>query len=429
MVTLFLIVIYAAFISLGLPDSLLGVAWPVAQKEFGASLGDAGIISMVISVGTVVSSLFSSKLLKRFGVGKVTAVSVLMTALALLGFSFVPAFVFMILLAIPLGLGAGAVDSGLNEYVAEHYESRHMSWLHCFWGVGAMAGPLIMSQYMSLGVDWRMGYLTVAIIQFVLVAVLIATLPLWNKVAEKTSQKKQEADANGENPGEPEREADLDPPIASGKGGFLAPLKIKGAKVALISFFLYCGVEMTLGLWGSSFLITEKGIDAAAAAQWVSLYWGGLTAGRLVSGFLAIRFNNQQMIRIGELTVLLGVVCLLLPLPQFVCLIGFILVGAGCAPIYPCMLHETPVRFGKEDAQSMMGFQMAVCYTGSTLLPPFFGLVATKVNVGLLPVFLLVYIVIMLVSSEASNRIFNRGKQCCTKRSFQRGAKCVWLPE
>ena len=406
MVTLFLIVIYAAFISLGLPDSLLGVAWPVAQKEFGASLGDAGIISMVISVGTVISSLFSSKLLKRFGVGKVTAVSVLMTALALLGFSFVPAFVFMILLAIPLGLGAGAVDSGLNEYVAEHYESRHMSWLHCFWGVGAMAGPLIMSQYMSLGVDWRMGYLTVAIIQFVLVAVLIATLPLWDKVAEKTSQKKQEADANGENPGEPEREADLDPPIASGKGGFLAPLKIKGAKVALISFFLYCGVEMTLGLWGSSFLITEKGIDAAAAAQWVSLYWGGLTAGRLVSGFLAIRFNNQQMIRIGELTVLLGVVCLLLPLPQFVCLIGFILVGAGCAPIYPCMLHETPVRFGKEDAQSMMGFQMAVCYTGSTLLPPFFGLVATKVNVGLLPVFLLVYIVIMLVSSEASNRIF-----------------------
>ena len=397
MVTLFLIVIYAAFISLGLPDSLLGVAWPVAQKEFGASLGDAGIISMVISVGTVISSLFSSKLLKRFGVGKVTAVSVLMTALALLGFSFVPAFVFMILLAIPLGLGAGAVDSGLNEYVAEHYESRHMSWLHCFWGVGAMAGPLIMSQYMSLGVDWRMGYLTVAIIQFVLVAVLIATLPLWDKVAEKTSQKKQEADANGENPGEPEREADLDPPIASGKGGFLAPLKIKGAKVALISFFLYCGVEMTLGLWGSSFLITEKGIDAAAAAQWVSLYWGGLTAGRLVSGFLAIRFNNQQMIRIGELTVLLGVVCLLLPLPQFVCLIGFILVGAGCAPIYPCMLHETPVRFGKEDAQSMMGFQMAVCYTGSTLLPPFFGLVATKVN--------------MLVSSEASNRIFNRGKQ------------------
>ena len=411
MVTLFLIVIYAAFISLGLPDSLLGVAWPVAQKEFGASLGDAGIISMVISVGTVISSLFSSKLLKRFGVGKVTAVNGLMTPLGLLGFSFVHAFVFMILLAIPLGLGAGAVDSGLNEYVAEHYESRHMSWLHCFWGVGAMAGPLIMSQYMSLGVDWRMGYLTVAIIQFVLVAVLIATLPLWNKVAEKTSQKKQEADANGENPGEPEREADLDPPIASGKGGFLGPLKIKGAKVALISFFLYCGVEMTLGLWGSSFLITEKGIDAAAAAQWVSLYWGGLTAGRLVSGFLAIRFNNQQMIRIGELTVLLGVVCLLLPLPQFVCLIGFILVGAGCAPIYPCMLHETPVRFGKEDAQSMMGFQMAVCYTGSTLLPPFFGLVATKVNVGLLPVFLLVYIVIMLVSSEASNRIFNRGKQ------------------
>lgn len=410
MVTLFLIVIYAAFISLGLPDSLLGVAWPIAQEEFGANLGDAGIISMVISVGTVISSLFSSKLLKRFGVGKVTAVSVLMTALALLGFSFVPSFIFMALLAIPLGLGAGAVDSGLNEYVAEHYESRHMSWLHCFWGVGTMIGPLIMSQYISLGVNWRMGYLTVAIIQFVLVAVLIVTLPVWDKVAKKTEQKKSAEKANRENPGETTGET-APTPTASGKKGFLEPLKIKGAKIALISFFLYCGVEMTLGLWGSSFLITEKGIDAATAAQWVSLYWGGLTVGRLVSGFLAIRFNNQQMIRIGELTVLLGVVLLFLPLPQFVCLIGFILVGAGCAPIYPCMLHETPVRFGEEDAQSMMGFQMAICYTGSTLLPPFFGFVATEVTVGLLPVFLLVYIVIMLISSEASNRIFNRKKQ------------------
>ena len=406
MIHLLLAVIYVSFISLGLPDSLLGAAWPSIYQGFGVPVSYSGVIFCIISVGTVLSSLQSDRMTRRFGAGGVTAISVAMTAAALFGFSISTQFWMLCLWAIPYGLGAGSVDAALNNYVALHYRSRHMSWLHCFWGVGAMAGPLIMSQYMSLGVDWRMGYLTVAIIQFVLVAVLIATLPLWDKVAEKTSQKKQEADANGENPGEPEREADLDPPIASGKGGFLAPLKIKGAKIALISFFLYCGVEITLGLWGSSFLITEKGIDAAAAAQWVSLYWGGLTVGRLVSGFLAIRFNNQQMIRIGEFTVLLGVVCLLLPSPQFVCLIGFILVGAGCAPIYPCMLHETPVRFGKEDAQSMMGFQMAVCYTGSTLLPPFFGLVATKVNVGLLPVFLLVYIVIMLVSSEASNRIF-----------------------
>lgn len=406
MVTLFLIVIYAAFISLGLPDSLLGVAWPVAQKEFGASLGDAGYVSMVISVGTVISSLLSSRLLKRFGTGKVTMVSVLMTALALLGLGFVPSFVFMILLAIPLGLGAGAVDSGLNEYVAEHYESRHMSWLHCFWGVGAMTGPLIMSQYIGMGIDWRKGYLTVAIIQFVLVAVLIATLPLWDKVAQRTNKKKEEEEG-GE---APEAESVITP-ATSEKQGFLAPLKIKGAKIALVSFFLYCGVEMTLGLWGSSFLISQKGIAAATAAQWVSFYWGGLTLGRLVSGFLAMKFNNQQMIRIGEITVLLGVVCLLLPLPDFVCLTGFVLVGVGCAPIYPCMLHETPVRFGKADAQSMMGFQMAICYTGSTLLPPFFGWIATNLNVSLLPVFLLVYIVIMLVSSEASNRIFNRKKQ------------------
>ena len=226
MASLLLAVIYVAFISLGLPDSLLGSAWPTMSQDLNVPVAWAGGISAVISMFTIVSALLSDRMTLKFGAGKVTAVSVALTAAALAGFSVTSNYWVLLAIAIPYGLGAGGVDAALNNYVAIHYESRHMSWLHCFWGVGAMAGPLIMSQYMSLGVDWRMGYLTVAIIQFVLVAVLIATLPLWNKVAEKTSQKKQEADANGENPGEPEREADLDPPIASGKGGFLGPLKI-----------------------------------------------------------------------------------------------------------------------------------------------------------------------------------------------------------
>ncbi len=392
MATLFLVLIYAAFISLGLPDSLLGVVWPVMQPEFGVPYGYAGILSVVISGGTIISSLFSGKVLKRFGTGRVTFVSVLLTALSLLGFYFVPSFVWAILLGIPLGLGAGAVDSGLNSYVAAHYKSRHMSWLHCFWGVGAMIGPNIMSGYIRRG-EWHSGFLTISIIQFALVVVLLFAIPLWDKVAAKTASQ--------------EPQAEMVPEAA--QGGFWQPLRLKGVKPVLLTFLLYCALEATMGLWGSSFLINAKGFDAATAARWVSLFYAGITAGRFVSGFITMRMSNKTLIRVGELIILAGTLLLLLPLPTVCSLVGFVLVGLGCAPIYPCMIHETPARFGKENAQAIIGFQMAVAYTGSTFLPPVFGFIASATTISLFPFFVAAYILVMLVSSEKVN-LFMREK-------------------
>lgn len=381
MAVTFLIIIYLSFISLGLPDSLLGVAWPVMQGDLGASFGAAGYISMLISGGTIVSSLLSDRMITRFGTGTVTAVSVLMTAGALFGFSAAPSFLWLLVLALPLGLGAGAVDAGLNNYVAAHYKSHHMSWLHCFWGVGAMLGPMIMSGYISRDASWRNGYLTVAMIQFALVVLLFATLPLWKRAAHVL-------------PSNYVQEEGVQQQKVSN------PMKLPGVKMALASFLFYCGTESTMGLWGSSFLVQCKGIDAATAARWVSIFYGGITAGRFISGFITMRMSNRLLIRLGQITSLAGVFLLLLPLPNLCSLAGFLLVGMGCAPIYPCMLHETPVRFGKENSQMVMGFQMAVAYVGSTFLPPFFGAVASATTAGLLPIFLLVYVVGMLVTSE-----------------------------
>lgn len=389
MATFFLILIYFAFISLGLPDSLLGVAWPIMQPGFQVPFSFAGIASMVISGGTIISSLLSGHVIQRFGTGRVTFVSVLMTAAALFGFSQAPSFAWIILLAIPLGLGAGAVDSGLNEYIAEHYKARHMSWLHCFWGIGAMTGPLIMSQLIAHDQSWRSGYLIVSIIQFALVAVLFFSLPLW----EKVNPTGETATADTAEP-QPEKPA---------ARGLFFPLQIPGVKIALVAFLFYCGIELTMGLWGSSYLVRARGLDAATAAAWVSSFYGSITVGRLIAGFITLKVNNKMLIRLGEGIILLGVLLLFLPLPSIFALGGFILIGLGCAPIYPSMLHETPVRFGKENAQLVMGFQMAVAYVGSTFLPPLFGFIATNTSLALLPAFILVYIAAMLVSSERVN--------------------------
>lgn len=391
MATLFLIVIYAAFISLGLPDALLGTAWPVIHVDLGVPISAAGIISMTVSGGTIISSLMSGRVLKRFGTGKVTAISVCMTALALLGFAATPGFIWLILLAIPLGLGAGSVDSGLNDYVAKHYAARHMSWLHCFWGIGAMSGPIIISQFMSRGESWRNGYLTVGIIQLGLVALLFFTLPVWDKVAKLVHK-----DA-------PEAAAEPEPQKTQAPKGVFYPLQIEGVKTALGSFLFYCGVESTVGLWSSSFLVTIKGLDVPTAAAWVSLFYGSITLGRFISGFVTMRMSSKMLIRTGQLSILVGVLLLLLPLPEIFALVSLILIGLGCAPIFPTMLHETPNRFGRENAQYVMGFQMAVAYIGATFLPPIFGFIASGTTFAILPLFLLVYVAVMLFSSEKVN--------------------------
>lgn len=393
MTTFLLIIIYLAFISLGLPDSLLGAAWPVMQSDFGAPIETAGYLFMTIAGGTILSSLVSGKVLKRFGTGKVTFVSVLMTACALLGFYFAPSIIWLFLCAIPLGMGAGAVDSGLNDYVATHYKAHHMSWLHCFWGVGATLGPVIMAQYIS-NQNWGKGYLTISGLQFILVVILLFTLPLWNKVNSHITINK-----------EPEEPKGISFKENAEK---VRPLQMNGVKLALASFFFYCAVEATVGLWGSSFLVNVKGLTAATAAEWVSFYYAGITIGRLITGFVTFKMSNQMLIRMGQIIALTGAILLVLPLPSFFSVAGFIVVGLGLAPIFPCMLHETPARFGEKHSQAIMGYQMAVAYTGSTFMPPLFGFIASHTTVALFPICTVIFVIAMVLSSEKLNRVLKK---------------------
>lgn len=390
MATLFLLIIYLAFISLGLPDSLLGVAWPLMHIKFGAPSEAAGLVSMVISAGTIVSSLFSGVVVKKLGTGWVVFISCLMTASALLGFSLAPSLIWLIVLAIPLGLGAGSVDAGLNNYVATHYKAHHMSWLHCFWGVGATISPLIMSGMIDRHNSWRSGYLTVSIIQFTLVVILFAALPLWGRIHPAS------------NIASPEHEGAEKTPET------IKPLKIKGVKFALAAFLFYCGAESTVGLWGSSFLVNIKGLSPAVAAQWVSLYYGGITVGRFISGFITLKMSNKAIIRLGQGLSLLGILLILLPLPSEFTFISFIMIGLGYAPVFPCMIHETPVRFSKEHSQAIIGYQMALAYTGTTFLPPLFGGIAAVTGYKIFPYFIVLCNLGLIISSETINRIMKK---------------------
>lgn len=385
MATLLLVIIYVAFISLGLPDALLGAGWPVMQPELGVPFGFAGLAQMLVSGGTIVSSVLSTRLLRRFGTGRVTAASVALTAVALAGFALTPSFWLLLVAAVPLGLGAGAVDAGLNAYVASHYESRHMSWLHSFWGLGALAGPLVLAALFAQGITWRNGYLSIAIFQAMLVVVLIFAVRLWDRVGSISAVHRAEAPS----PHQP----------------LFFPLRIRGVKYALTAFFFYCGIETTMGLWAGSFLVKTRGLDPAVAAAWVSAYYGSITLGRFLTGFVTYRVSNNTLIRWGSAVIVAGVALMLLPLSLPFTLAGFLLVGLGCAPIFPCMLHETPVRFGEDHAQAVMGFQMAVAYIGSTLLPPIFGFVAAAVSLTLLPYVLAAYGAALLLSSERVRRV------------------------
>lgn len=387
--TILLLIIYLAFISLGLPDSLLGASWPVMRPDLGVPIGMAGVLSMMVTVGTIVSSLVSGAVVRRFGTGRVTLASCIMTAGALLGFAFAPSILWIIVCAIPLGLGGGAVDSALNHYVAARYKAHHMSWLHCFWGVGATAGPVIMAAFLSGNDSWRDGYLAVASIQFSLVILLFVTLPLWGRTAEKEESALEQEQSEAE--------------LSTDK-----PHQLKGVKYALASFLFYCGVESTVGLWGSSYLVNMKGLPAADAAKWVSIYFAGITIGRFITGFVTFKVSNRLLIRVGQITALAGTLLLLLPLPTGFALSGLLITGLGLAPIFPCMLHETPVRFGQANAGRIMGFQMAVAYTGSALMPPLLGLLAGFSTIGILPLYIVLSAAAMLLFSERLNVFLNR---------------------
>lgn len=380
MIQLLLAVIYLSFISLGLPDALLGSAWPTMYQEFQVPVSYAGIISMIISVGTIISSLQSDRLTRKLGTGKVTAISVGMTAIALFGFSTSHSFWMLCLWAIPYGLGAGNVDASLNNYVALHYASRHMSWLHCMWGIGASLGPYVMSYALAGGQPWNMGYRYIAILQIVLTAILIFSLPLWKK------HPSVEVSANGAIPDK----------------GLSLPeiIRIRGAKAVMIAFFCYCALESTAGLWASSYLVLHNGLDAETAASYASLFYIGITVGRAISGFATMKLNDSQMIRLGQGIILIGIALLFLPLGTTVVLAGLIIIGLGCAPIYPCIIHSTPDHFGADKSQALIGVQMASAYVGTSLMPPLFGLIANHISVSLYPVYLLLILILMFAMHE-----------------------------
>ena len=377
MVQLLLAVIYLAFISLGLPDSLLGAAWPSMYTAFGVPVSWAGVVSVIISLGTIVSSLQSDRLTRLLGTGKVTAISVGMTALALLGFSASRSFWMLCLWAVPYGLGAGSVDAALNNYVALHYTSRHMSWLHCMWGVGASLGPYIMGYALSGGQGWAMGYRYIALLQAGLTVILVCSLPMWKSRPGRQAE-------GGRDAALPLRQV----------------MAIPGAKEVVATFFCYCALEQTAGLWAGSYLVLQKGIPAATAARFAGLFYVGITVGRAASGFLTLRLNDTQMVRLGQGILAAGLAALLLPLPETAALAGLVLAGLGCAPVYPSIIHATPVHFGAERSQAMIGVQMAFAYTGTCLMPPLFGLLADVFGSALYPFYLLALLVLMVCMHE-----------------------------
>lgn len=372
-----LALIYLAFISLGLPDSLLGAAWPAMQPSLSVPLSYMGIVSMIICAGTVVASLLSERLTARFGTKYVTTASVLLSGVSLLGFAASSAFWQLCVWSVPFGLAAGAIDAALNNYVALHYNSRHMSWLHCFWGLGAIISPYIMSGALMTGV-WNDGYRICAYIQIAIAVILAATLWVWR--VNKT-------------PKEIEEQTEV--------LGLRGTLKLRGVPSILIGFFAYCAAESTAMHWASSYLVEYRGIGTELAAAFGALFFIGITAGRFVGGFVSEKIGDRRMIRIGTAILAVGIICMILPTTSDLpALAGLVIIGVGCAPIYPSIIHDTPVRFGAKNAQAIIGIQMASAYIGSTFIPPLFGVVAKYTGIGIFPVYMLVFFGLMFVMVE-----------------------------
>ncbi|SKC56419.1 MFS transporter [Krasilnikoviella flava] len=402
MYSLLLAIIYVAFVSLGLPDSLVGAGWPVMHQDLGVPVAFAGIITMIIAGGTILSSLASERMTRRFGVGVVTAVSVGLTAAALVGFSVSGSFWLLCLWAVPYGLGAGAVDAALNNYVALHFAARHMNWLHSFWGLGASISPFIMSYAITSGLGWSSAYRIVGLAQAVLTFVLIISIPLWGKVRPAP-------------PAGTDAAPDGQPSGAGPSGGghshvpLATALRIPGVVLILAAFFAYCALESTAILWASTYLVTDRGVEDATAAAFASLFLLGITGGRFLAGFFADHVGDKHLIRGGFAAVGLGVLLIALPAGTPVpALVGLVVAGLGCAPIYPAIIHSTPVNFGARNSQAVIGIQMAAAYTGSTLAPPTFGVLSTWAGTWIFPLFLAVLVALGLLMSERLNRLVAR---------------------
>ena len=382
MFSILLFMIYLAFISLGLPDALLGSAWPIIYQEFAVPVSYSGTVFMIISGGTILSSLKSETLNRRFGTGKITAFSVLLTAVALLGFSLSRSFFMLCLFAVPYGLGAGSVDAALNHYVALHYSSRHMSWLHCMWGLGASLGPYIMGFVLQRGEHWSRGYFVISLIQIFLTIALFCSLPLWRKHSE------DEASAPAPNP----TASHISKKPLSLKEIF----RIPGAKESMASFYGYCALEQTVGLWAGSFMVLSLGMEEKLAASFVALFYFGITFGRFLSGFFAMKWRDEQMVLGGSAIVFLGICLLFTPWSKAMVLPALILIGLGCAPVYPSVIHSTPHNFGAEHSSALIGVQMAAAYVGTLLMPPLFGIFGRAFGMGLFPYYSLLLLLFMI---------------------------------
>ena len=391
MYTLLLAVIYLAFVSLGLPDTLLGAAWPAMRAELAVPLSLAGAVTMLISASTIISSLFAARIVRRIGTKYTVLFSVLLTASAMLGFSFAPSFVWLCLFAVPYGLGAGAIDAALNHYVALHYSARHLNWLHCFWGVGTILSPYVMSLSLSHS-TWRVGYRTVALLLGIIFVILLLTLPLWKRQQTNNAS----ADAADE---------------ATVVPGMRDLLAVRGLPFQLFCFMAYCGAESTVMLWASSYLVQAAGFSKETAAALASLFCIGMTVGRFAAGFVSERMGDARLIRVGTAVLLTGVCCTFFParLPLLAAA-GFAVIGLGCAPIYPAIVHSTPAHFGAELSQSIIGIQMAAAYVGSTFAPPLFGLLADAADIRLLPVYLIAFFGLMILLWELAERICRRAR-------------------
>ena len=392
MFSILLLMIYLAFVSLGLPDALLGSAWPIMYQEFAVPVSYSGTVFMIICGGTILSSLNSEKLNRRFGTGKITAISVLLTAIALFGFSISHSFLILCLFAIPYGLGAGSVDAALNHYVALHYSSRHMSWLHCMWGLGASVGPYIMGFVLQRGEPWSRGYLIVSLIQFALAIALFCSLSLWKKKPEELKENSSNA------PGALEGKANSDGAEAPKQRALSLKevFAIPGAKESLASFYGYCALEQTVGLWAGSFMVLALGMEEKLAASYVALFYFGITFGRFLSGFFTMKWKDEQMVLGGSAIVFFGIFLLFTPWSKALVLPALILIGLGCAPVYPSVIHSTPYNFGVEHSSALIGAQMASAYVGTLIMPPLFGVLGRSFSMKLFPyysMFLLLFMV------------------------------------
>ena len=380
MYSLLLILIYIAFISLGLPDSLVGSGWPAMHADLGVPVSYMGIVTMIISGGTIVSSLLSEKLTKKFGTRHVTVVSVFLTAAAMLGFSFADRFWMLLLFGVPYGLGAGAIDAALNNYIALHYKARHMNWLHCFWGVGTIVSPFVMSHALSHA-NWQGGFRIIGLVQLGIALLLLCTLPVW-KIHSRTEE------AGGEK-----------------VLGLRGALRIRGVPLLLIGFFAYCAAEATAMNWASTYFAEVKGVADEQAAQFASLFYIGITASRFLCGFLSDKLGDRKMILAGAAVLLGGIALLLIPAPNALAIAGFVIIGFGCGPVYPSIVHSTPANFGAENSGAIIGIQMASAYVGSTFIPPLFGLLGRALGFAVLPFFLLVFLFLMITMTELTFRI------------------------